>query len=296
MTSTDSVTRCRPVVELRNSLGESPVWDERDEALWWVDIPEARIHRLHPASGNTKSWIMPERVAALALCRSGGLIIALASGFARFDPSTGAMEPVPVRPELAAGQRLNDGRCDPAGRFWCGAMREEGEEADADLHVLRADGGITLWQRGLRIANGLNWSPDGQRFYVSDTPEGIIYVHDFDRESGRLGEARIFHDGADVPGSPDGAAVDAEGFLWSARYGGGGLARFRPDGELDRFLPLPVRDITCCAFGGPDLRSLYVTSASEGLDGKELAAQPWAGRLMVLDAGVPGLPALRFAG
>jgi sugar lactone lactonase YvrE len=283
-------------VAARDILGEGPVWDAAEGCLWWVDIPGARLHRLRLTDEAHDSWPMPERVAALALRQGGGMLVALASGFARFDAATGGLTHYQGRPPLRPGQRLNDGSCDPAGRFWCGAMREEGEEPDAALHVLRPDGSLLEQPAGLSIINCVNWSPDGETMYFSDTPAGIIYACDFDAATGRMGERRVFHAGQDVPGLPDGGTVDAEGCLWNARFGGGGVARFRPDGSLDRFLPLPARKITCCAFGGPDLRTLFVTSATEGLSEEEKAAQPLAGRLMALEPGVTGrLPRL-FAG
>jgi sugar lactone lactonase YvrE len=287
---------CRPLVAERNILGEGPVWDAEAGCLWWVDIPGARLHRLQLTTDIHDSWPMPERPTALALRRQGGLVVALASGFARFDAGTGEVTADPDRPPLPPGQRLNDGSCDPAGRFWCGAMREEGEQADAAIHVLRPEGGLDEYPARLSIVNCLNWSPDGRTMYFSDTPAGVIYACDFDIDQGRLGERRVFHDGSGVPGLPDGGTVDAEGYLWNARFGGGGVARFRPDGSLDRFVPLPAQKITCCAFGGPDLRMLFVTSATENLTEEEKAAQPMAGRLMAFEPGVPGRPPRRFAG
>jgi sugar lactone lactonase YvrE len=286
---------CRPVVDVRNSLGEGPAWDDLAQCLWWVDITGAKLHRLSPGTGRLDTWPMPERVSALALRRQGGLLVALASAFGFFDPATGVVERLPNPPGLRAGQRLNDGNCDPAGRFWCGGMQEDSEQADAALHCLHPDGSVTLQQEDLTTINCLNWSADG-RIYYSDTPAGVIYARDFDADTGRMSERKIFRDGQGIPGGPDGGTFDAEGCLWSARYGGSGLARFRPDGSLDRFVPLPVKNITCCAFGGPDLRTLYVTSASEGLSEDDLAQQPWAGLLLAFEPGVEGTPARRFAG
>lgn len=286
----------RPMAAASDILGEGPVWDEAEGCIWWVDIPGSRLNRLRLGEEVQDTWPLPERPTALALRRDGGLIVALASRFARFDAGTGALAAYPGNPALPPGQRLNDGSCDPSGRFWCGAMREEGEEADAALHVLRPDGGLLEHPARLSIVNCLNWSPDGRIMYFSDTPAGIIYACDFDPAEGRLGQRRVFHVGGDVPGQPDGGTVDAEGCLWSARFGGGGLARFRPDGSLDRFVPLPAQKITCCAFGGPGLRTLFVTSAKEGLTAEEKAAQPLAGRLMAFEPGVAGRLPRRFAG
>ena len=296
MTQIRASAPCRPLVADRNILGEGPVWDDVEGCLWWVDIPGATLHRLRLADEAHDSWPMPERVAAVALRQRGGLVLALASGFARFNSDTGRVEPYPDRPVLRPGQRLNDGACDAAGRFWCGAMREEGEEADAALHVLHPDGRVVEHPMDLSIINCVNWSPDGRSMYFSDTPAGIIYVCDFDIEAGRMGECRIFHAGQDVPGQPDGGTVDSEGFLWNARFGGGGVARFRPDGGLDHFLPLPAQKITCCAFGGPELRTLFITSATEGLSEEEKAAQPLAGHLMALEPGGAGRLPRRFGG
>ncbi|MDB5369306.1 MAG: araB 2 [Roseomonas sp.] len=295
----DTPATLRAAAATRDILGEGPVWDEEGEVLWWVDIAGAAIQRIRPTDGRYDRWTMPERVTALALRRRGGLVLALSSGFAFFDPAAGAggLERLPALASLLPGQRLNDGRCDSAGRFWCAAMREQGEQADASLYCLEADGRASPRLGGLMVGNSLSWGPGDRTMYLSDTPTGTIHAFDYDPASGAMRNRRPFHTpGPDVAGLPDGGTVDADGHLWSARWEGQGLARLRPDGTLDRFVTLPARRVTCCAFGGPGLRTLYVTSASEGLSEAEAAAQPWAGMLMAFEPGVAGLPARRFAG
>jgi sugar lactone lactonase YvrE len=287
----------RILATARNTLGEGAAWDEREQALWWVDIEQAAIQRFRAESGQYDRWELPERVTALALREQGGLVVALASGFGFFDPSTGALERGAVLAGLLPGHRLNDGRCDAAGRFWCAAMREVGEDADAHLYCLEADGSVTQKEHGLKVGNGLAWSPDSSIMYMSETSTGTIHAYDFDLSTGTMRNRRRFDQPEmAVPGGPDGGAVDAEGHFWSARWGGQGLARFDPDGRLERFIQLPAEQVTCCVFGGPDLRTLYVTSAIDGLDEAQRQAHPQAGILMAFEPGVAGLPTRRFAG
>ncbi len=290
------MTEIRLVVDARNKLGEGPVWDAAGQALYWVDIEGRKLFRLDHAGGTVRDWNFPERIASFALRRAGGLVCAFASGLAFFDPDSGAIEWI-ARPEaMIARNRFNDGKCDRAGRFWAGGMDDRMKEHTASLYRLDPDGRVHRMDGAIGISNSLAWSPDDRVFYFADSLDGAIYAYDFDAATGALAGKRIFAAAGGQPGVPDGSTIDAEGFLWNARWDGWRLARYAPDGRIDRVVELPVQKPTSCMFGGPDLATLYVTSAIWDLSGEALARQPWAGGLLAVDVGVRGLPEPRFAG
>lgn len=290
------MTAIRCVVESHNKLGEVPVWDVEEQALYWIDIENALLQRLEPASGKVERWRLPERICALALRRAGGLIVALASGIAFFDPKTGAVERLAAPEAHLPGNRFNDGKCDRRGRFWAGTMDDRLSERTAALYRFDADRSCRRMESGIGISNSLAWSPDNRTFYFADTLQRLIFAYDFDIDSGEISNRRVFADMAGQPGDPDGSTIDAEGYLWNAQWDGWRLVRYAPDGRIDRIVELPVQKPTSCMFGGPDLQTLYVTTAIWDLNAAALAGQPWAGGLLALDVGVAGLPEPRFAG
>ena len=273
-------------------LGEGPVWCAREQALYWVDIRAPAVRRM-AASGEVTTWAMPEAVGSLALREKGGILVALKSALSVFDLATGAIETIADAPGHHAGLRFNDGKCDRQGRFWVGSMRSGEQRADGFLYRLDG-GGCARVLDGIEIPNSLCWSPDGRTMYFSDSPKRVIWAFAYDPASGAIGERRVF---ASVPAPmvADGATVDAEGYLWSANYGGWRVTRFAPDGTVDRVVPVPASNITSCAFGGADLRTLYIVSAYQGLSDEQRARQPAAGGLFAIDVGVQGLPEARFA-
>ncbi len=286
----------RCAVPARNVLGESPVWDVAEAALYWVDTENATLQRLSPATGVVDRWTLPERISAIALRREGGLVVALASGLALFDPEAGSVERLAAPEAHIPRNRFNDGKCDRRGRFWAGTMDERFSERCGALYRLGGDGVCQKMETGIGVSNGLAWSPDNRAFYFGDTMQRAIFVYDFDLDAGCIGDRRLFADLRDQPGAPDGSTVDSEGFLWNAQWNGWRLMRYAPDGSVDRVVELPVQNPTSCMFGGPDLRTLYVTSALWGLSPADVAGQPWAGALLELDVGVAGLPECRFQG
>ncbi|MFO1070991.1 MAG: SMP-30/gluconolactonase/LRE family protein, partial [Geminicoccaceae bacterium] len=250
----------RLVVDSRNRLGEGSVWDPVEGALWWVDI-EGRLLQQHvEATGETRRWTLPERIGCLALRERGGLVLALESGFAFFDPATGKLDWI-ARPDPDRRNRMNDGKCDRQGRFWAGGMDDRCVEHRASLWRLDPDLSVHEMARGIGISNSIAWSPDDRTFYYADTLDRAIYAYDFDKATGSIANRRLLADHKDQPGGPDGSTVDAEGYLWNTQWDGWRLVRYAPDGRIDRIVELPVQKPTCCAFGGPDLRTLYVTSA-----------------------------------
>ena len=281
------------VLEARAALGECPVWDERGQALYFADIHGPALFRFDPAAGAVKRWDMPAKLGSFALDAAGsGAVLALASGFARLDFANGAVTPIADPLAGVADHRFNDGGADPAGRFWAGTMHASGRRPQGKVYCLDGGEARAVFD-GFFVPNGFAWSPDGARFHLNDSPRAM-FVADYDTASGRAGAPYVFADAHAAPGYPDGMAVDAEGFLWNARWDGAGVARFAPDGRLDRFVPLPVTRPTSCAFGGPGLDRLYVTSARTGLDAAALAQEPLAGGVFALDPGVRGLPARRW--
>jgi sugar lactone lactonase YvrE len=277
------------------ALGDGPIWDKDEEAVYWVDIEAPAVHRFTPATGATRTWPMPEAIGCIARRRSGGFVAALRSGFAFIDLETGRIEPI-VNPERRVPRkRFNDGKCDPAGRFWAGTIgvKEGGPTGalyrlDPDLRWSRMDGGYL-------VPNGPAFGPDGRTMYHADSTARTIYAFDLAAD-GSISNRRIFRRFSKEDGVPDGMTVDAEGGLWVAHWDGWRLSRLLPDGTIDKTIELPVAKVTSCVFGGPDLETLFVTSASIGLDEAERSAQPLAGGLFAVSVGVKGLPTQRFAG
>lgn len=283
-------------VDAKNRLGEVPVWDVREQALYWVDIEGRLLQRLDPATGKVDRWTMPERIACFALREKGGLIVAFASGIALYDLATGRVEWIAKPEEGIPTNRFNEGKCDRAGRFWAGTMDDGLARHTGALYRVDPDLSVHKVLDGIGISNSTVWSLDDRHFYFADTLDGAIYRFDYDHASGTISNRKQI---VDLKGSgigPDGSTIDSDGYLWNAQWDGWRLARYAPDGRLDRVVDLPVQKPTSCMFGGPDLRTLYVTSAVWDLKGDALAKQPQAGGLFALDVGVGGVPEPRFAG
>lgn len=276
-------------------LGESPAWCSATQRLYWVDVRGPAVLRLDPDTGATERWSMPDVIGGLVLAREHTLVVALASGLHVFDPRDGALSPYLALEATATRHRLNDTKCDRRGRLWTGSMRDFGLTATGSLYRV-AQGTASRLLGDIRIPNGPCWSPDNRTFYFADTLRGSIDAYDFDVATGEIGASRALVDRGVIAGNPDGATVDADGFIWSARYGGKGIARIDSEGKVERFLRLPVDQVSSCTFGGPDLTTLYVTTARQGLSAEKIAQQPLAGALLVVNAGVRGLPETAFAG
>jgi sugar lactone lactonase YvrE len=261
-----------------------------------VDIKRPAIHLFHPATGHCKTWAMKEEVTAIGLRQGGGAIVSLRSSLATFDFLTGEVSKLPGEILSHPDMRFNDGRCDRRGRFWVGSLHEARQPETASLYRFDPDGRRTEMVTGITVSNGIAWSLDNRVMYFADSWTRTIFSFDFDLDSGSLHNRRIFVRLPEGAGVPDGATVDAEGFLWSATFDGGCVTRYAPDGRTDRVIKLPVQRPTSCIFGGEDLSILYVTSASMGLTERQRIDAPLAGGLFAVDAGVRGLPEPRFAG
>ena len=281
------------VLSARNQLGEGPLWHPDEQALYWVDIDAHCFYRLHSATSQLERFDAGLPVGCLGLRRAGGLVMATQQGFAFWHQASQTLEfiadPEADRPE----SRFNDGAVDPQGRFWAGTL---GPEAACALYRLDADLSVHTMQTGITISNGIGWSPDQRTMYYTDSRPKAIFAYDFDPATGGIENRRHFVHTPDEPGVPDGLTVDSDGFIWSARWDGWKITRYDPDGNVEREFPLPVQRPTSCAFGGPALDELYITSARVGLDELALREQPWAGDLFCLKVDVKGMPASQFSG
>lgn len=277
------------------------MWLVDQALLCWVDILGKSMHFFDPRSGEDTVRQVDRVVGAAVPRRDSGLMLAVDDGFATFDLDSGEVTVVAAVEEHDPITRMNDGRCDPHGRFWAGTMAYEAlkHPGRGSLYCLEPDGSVRKTLGDVSISNGIDWSPDGRTMYYIDTLRFAVEAFEFDPDAGELGERRtvvnIGSAGEDLVG-PDGLTVDAEGGLWVAVYGGSSVRRYAPDGELDMVVELPVTDVTSCAFGGPDLSDLYITSASHWLSPAARATQPLAGGLFHCRPGVKGRAPVAYAG
>jgi len=269
-------------------LGEGPIWSAAERAVWFVDIKGLAIHRFLPETGEKRSWPAPARIGFLLPTRDGWLIAGLKTGLHRFNPDTGNFTLLYVVEPHAPNNRLNDGFVDSEGFLWFGSMDDNEEEPSGALYQLTSMGCVTR-DPGYVVTNGPAECPQGRVLYHTDTLAGVIYAFDRAR-AGTLTNKRVFVRLPSGGGYPDGPCVDSEGCVWTGLFGGWGLHRYSPQGELLTTLKLPVANVTKAAFGGPDLRTLFITSARAGLDSEQRAQQPLAGGLFSARVDVPGLP------
>ena len=280
------------VVQADAELAEGPIWDSRTNRLAWVDILARRIHLTDVGRGDTEAIEVPLHVGAVAPREGGGFVAALQDGF--WVVGDGPPRRINQVAEARPGLRFNDGKCDPAGRFWAGTMAYDQARGAAALYRLDANGQATRVLDGVTISNGLAWSLDGRTMYYIDTPTQRIDAFSFSA-NGEISDRRPVVRIPSDAGAPDGMTIDAEGGLWVALWGGGAVHRYL-DGQLERVIRLPVSQPTSCTFGGDGLDELYVTSAWDGLSPAERRAQPLAGAIFRLRPGVRGTPAAVFAG
>lgn len=289
------------VTDERALLGECPVWCERTGRLHWIDIDGRTVHRTDPTTGQDEARVLDVRPGSIALReRSDHLLVAAEHDLHDLDWATGTLTHLAeIEPDDDVSTRMNDGRCDPVGRFWVGSMDLPSDSGAhrGRLHRIDADLTVTTLETGVGVSNSLAFSPDGTTMYWADTRRGRVDAFDYDVASGDRDGRRVLVDFAGVlPGAPDGACADADGCLWVACVYGWGIARITPRGEVDRFVQLPVEKPSMPAFGGPRLDTMFVTSISSGGSRPAAPGQPLAGALLVLDVGCTGLPEPRFAG
>lgn len=279
----------RSVLPVQATLGEGPVWVERERALWFVDIKNHKVHRFHPASGDHKSYDAPCQVGWVLPTADGRFLAGLQQGLAVFDPGSGAFDVVATPEAHLPGNRLNDAAVDPQGRVWFGSM-DDAEEADCG-HLYCFDRG-DVRPAGLSpvcITNGPAVSPDGRTLYHTDTLGRVIHKVAINHD-GSLGQPEVFATIDQRDGWPDGSVCDSEGCVWIGLWGGWRARRYAPNGEILAEVRFPAANITKIAFGGTDLCTIYATSARKGLDAAALDGQPLAGNIFAFEVDVPGLP------
>ena len=286
------------LTDTRHELGECVLWCERTGRLLWTDIPAATLWAYTPATGRKASWPMPERLCCFALTGSDDrLLLGLASGLAFFTFSSGKVTRIcDVEPDIPS-TRINDGRCDRQGRFVFGMFNQAENPKHALGGFYRLNLDLSLERLPLpnaAIANSICFSPNGRRMYFADSTQKAILYADYNPCSAEVGRVHTFVAADAVPGEPDGSTIDAAGFLWSTRWGAGIVARFAPDGQLERTMPLAAPQPSCPAFGGPDLTTLFVTSAHLGMSDQERAAAPLSGAVFAQALELRGLPESRF--
>ena len=269
-------------------LGESPVWQPDGQRLYWVDILEGRIHALHTQQGIHQSWDIGHQVGSIALAGQDRLVAALEVGFALID-FRGAMPAIELLGDPEAdqpGNRFNDGACDWWGRFWAGSMDRGGKAHTGSFWILGPDRSWLLADTGYAICNGPAFAPDGKSAYLTDSAAGIVWKCRVDQDG--LAAKQVFRAFSGPEGVPDGMAVDVDGGVWIARWGTGQVTRYDPDGGEIATIELPVSHPTKCAFGGPDMRTLYITSARTEISSNELRFQPLAGSVFSIETDVQG--------
>ena len=292
------------IANCKDRLGEGCMWDEREQVLWWLDIPlPSRIHKLDPATGAHRSWQFNVMLTAMAMKHDGSLLVGGEHGLYHFDAHSGALTEF-VRPENRIGNRGNDGAADAAGRFWFGTMQQNIGAAGEDLDIVQNSGALYRVEKDgtsqlvvdeVGVSNGPCWSPDNKVFYFSDSRAQIIWAYDFDLATGALSNQRI-HNDSKAHGYPDGATVDSEGFLWSARWEGHCVLRIDPKGRIDRIVNVPASRPTCVCFGGEKMDTLYVTSSRAHMGEDVLQRYPLQGGVFCFDPLSKGFAKHRFGG
>lgn len=289
-----SDVRC--VIPASTFLGEGPYWSAAERKLYFVDILAPAVCIGDPVKGTYKSTSVSELVGFVIPRAKGGLVAGMHGEIRGIDPLT-KESTVIARPELdRPGNRFNDGKCDRKGRLWAGTLAIDTTADRGRLWRIDADGQAMAMEHGVHVANGLGWTPDDRTFYFTDTARQTIYAYDFDIESGRIANRRVFVVVPEAEGKPDGLTVDAEGFVWCAHWDGWCVTRYDPAGKVERVINLPVPRPTSCVFGGDDMQTLFVTSARIRLSAAQLADAPLSGSVFAVETGIRGLPDPAFAG
>lgn len=295
-----AVSRSRPhavevAVPSLDQLGETPLWCDREQKLWWIDIEKPKIQCYTPSTSNVERW---ERnctfLGSHALTSTGRQLLAedlsLFSASAPDDKGS-----LLVSVDHGLDNRLNDGRVDARGRLWIGTMDNQLHRPNGSLYRVDPDGAATQIVDDVIVSNGIAFSPDNTKLYFTDTRRHMSYVFTLDVDDGTVTDRQVFADHAASGDRPDGACVDVDGCIWAAFFAGGRIVRYTPDGRIDRTIELPVTNPTCLCFGGPDLKTLFITTARKFLDERQLGEEPLAGSLLAIHGVGQGLPENRFA-
>lgn len=279
------------------TLGEGPLWDEREARLYWIDILSGTLFQYDPSAKTNKAWDIGEHLGCLALREGGGLVMALQSGFAFFDLESEEIHPITDPESQLPGHRFNDGKCDPAGRFWAGTLSYDLKEGAGRLYCLNQDLTVDVKREGLTIPNGMSWNTKRDQFYFIDTPTRRVLSFDYDDTGGTIANPATVKEFDTNEGSPDGMTIDREGALWIALYGGYKVVRIDPaSGETLFEIHLPVPQATSCTFGGIDFNELYMTTAREHMSKEDVERWPLSGSLFKITLPFKGRSASRFGG
>jgi sugar lactone lactonase YvrE len=284
------------IVDAHAELGEGPVWDDREQRLWWIDLLGGIVHVTNPLTRADTRIPVGQPIGALALTESGPPLLAVRDGYASVDPSSGRLDLIAPVAQDDPDIRMNDGKVGPDGGFWAGSMAVDESPDRGALHRLDPDGTVTAVLTGLTIPNGLDWSADGRELLFIDTPTRRVDRFDVGPTGRTLSGRRPVVEIAQGSGWPDGMTLDSEGFLWVCMWDGWAIERFAPDGRMDRRVEIPAAQVTSCTFGGPDLDDLFITTGQEGFPPGGRPDQPHAGGLFRYRAGVRGRPTRRFQG
>ncbi len=285
------------LLDAKSELGEGPLWDEREGLLYRVDIMGAKLHRYNPATEADEVFNVGQHVGTVVLDEAGGVLLAVKDGFARFDLETETLDIIANPESGIEGNRFNDGKAGPGGRFWAGTMSYQGTAHAGSLYCLDTDGTVSTKEKDVTISNGIVWTEDHQTMYYIDSPPRVIYAFDYDKASGDISNGRIVIKVPEHMGSPDGMAIDSKGQLWVAHWGYGAVVCWCPKtGEVMEEIKVPASQTTACAFGGEDFKTLYITTARIGLSDEQLEVEPLAGGLFVARTDVAGLPSYRYRG
>ena len=290
------MTAVRCAVPGQDVLGETPLWCERTASLLWLDIDAGRLQRFHPASGRHDVFTFDARhVGSVALTHDPArVLLGLDLGLFHFRLGTGDLRLLVQVEPADRDNRLNDGRCDARGRFWVGTMDNQLHRPNGAFYRVEPDGRAERLFGDVIVSNTVALSPRQDTLYFSDTRRFITWRFPLDLESGQAGQREVFVDHTSERTRPDGACVDSEGFVWVALFAAGRVVRYSPQGRVDRVIELPVTNPTCVCLGGPELKTLYITTARKFLDRGRLRGEPLAGSVLAVEVDVPGLPEQRF--
>lgn len=287
------------VVISHNKLGEGPLWNAQEQVLYWLDVEQNLFQTLKPGETDFQVFDVGTKIGALAMRAAGGLVMATKRGFAFWHSQSQELEIINDPEGGNPAMRFNDGKIDRQGRFWAGSMYDDEQaslERQGSLYRLDPDLSVHKMDTGIAISNGLDWSLDNKTMYYTDSIRKLIYTYDFDPATGAIENRRTFVDSTDERGVPDGLTLDSEGYIWSARWGGGKIVRYDPAGQVEREIKMPVKYPTSCMFGGADLDELYVTSGWMFHKEEQLKDNPQAGDLFKIKTGFKGLVQTAFAG
>lgn len=289
------LSRPQLLLDAQAQLGEGPCWDSARQVLHWVNIHAGELHTYHPQTGQDEIIHLDQPIGTVAPAQAGSVLLGLKTGLARLELAT-AQQTWLARPELhIPHNRFNDGKCGPDGRFLVGSMDNNEVEASGFLYAYSPDGTLKTLRSGVRISNGLAWSPDYKTLYYIDTPTRQVVAFDYDLASGDIANERVAVTFPDGIGWPDGMTSDRQGRLWVGMWGGSALTVWNPaNGELIQRVPVPAQNVTSCVFGGPNLTDLYITSACIGLTPAQQKRHPHTGGLFRIQTDVEGMETFRF--